>query len=68
MTNEEKEFTETKTIVTPFRIRRFCQCGAEFKFTHARTGSFTKFYHSCTACGKETWFDQIYPVLRHEEV
>lgn len=65
---KEHEYVETKTSLKPVRIRRFCQCDGEFKFTHSRTGIVTKFYHSCSACGKETWFDAIYPLIHHEEI
>jgi hypothetical protein len=64
----EKNYTETKTSLETFKVRRFCQCGGEFEYNYTLTGIIRKCYHACKDCGKVTWFDAVYPLIRHEEV
>jgi len=67
-TSENKDFIEVKRQVKTFKIRRYCQCGGEFIFKYCEYGVVYKFHHSCKECGKETWFDDRYPAINHEEV
>lgn len=61
---------EKKTEVKVFEIRKFCECGGEFKFTESRTLSYYPpvCTHKCDKCSKRDDFNVIYPKIVYEPV
>lgn len=58
---------ERSEVVTPKRLRMFCDCGEEMEFTGRTLMTFPPQYvHKCKSCGEEARLASQYPYISFE--